>query len=737
MAKKEDHQFSDAGLRQRAEESLVMSSGKDAMGDSQRLIHELEVHKIELEMQNAELIKTREDLEILLEKYTDLYDFAPVGYFTLDLKGTIHSVNLTGSSLLGVERSRLIGQRFVHFVSEENSSAFAAFFAKTFSSLAKETCEVSLRKGANSRFYVQIEAIATTSGQQCRLALIDITARIDAEEALQDMEVAAEAAFQKVNDAAEVARQKVDEAATVAHQMLEEEAVVELHESAALPEGEESKKVTQMKRSTEVALRMVAAAAETARLKVDKASEAALQEEMIVAHRQGIELTGEAWHKLDKTKEKARQMVERAADVARQKVEETAEALLRALRRAQEAESQTKLAEDRLKLEELLYHSQKLESLGVLAGGIAHDFNNILTGILGNVTLAQLFLDETHKSFQPLVFAEKAALRAAELATQLLTFAKGGAPVKKCMSLRDSIQESVSLSLRGANVSCVVKLAADLHAVEADGGQLSQAFNNIIINAAQAMPGGGTLTLGAENVNLTAVNRLMLPGGAYVRITFADEGCGVAEEIQNRIFDPYYTTKPGGSGLGLASVHSIVRKHGGHIGVRSTIGSGTTFTIHLPSTGRAIAPVVSAEPSLDGGRAAKGNILVMDDEALIRNLAMQLLQHLGYAVTSCAKGEEAVTLYQAAMRSGTPFLAAIMDLTIPGGMGGNEAAKLILDLDPAARLIVSSGYSSDPVMADFVNYGFCAAMSKPYRVAELAKVMRSVNGHSECTKHVH
>lgn len=398
--------------------------------------------------------------------------------------------------------------------------------------------------------------------------------------------------------------------------------------------------------------------------------------------------------------------------------------------RQREAEAQIKIAEERLKHEELLFRTQKLESLGVLASGIAHDFNNILTGIVGNITLAKMFLDETHKSFKPLGSAEQAALRAATLSTQLLTFAKGGAPVKKPVSLSPVIEESVSLALHGANVNCLVQLSDVLWTVEADEGQLSQVFNNIIINAAQAMPNGGTLIVGAENVTLTAGDNQELPPGAYVKITFADEGCGMSDAIQRKIFDPYFTTKPSGSGLGLATVHSIVSKHGGHIDLRSAVGIGTVFSIYLPSLGVAINPPGSCMMRSKSSGNVLGNVLIMDDEAVIRDLAAQVLQHLGYRTVGCANGEDAVALYCTALKSDTPFQAVIVDLTIPGGMGGKETAQRILTIDPAARLIVSSGYSNDPIMAVFGNYGFCAALAKPYRVSELAQVMTEVNSNS-------
>jgi two-component system, cell cycle sensor histidine kinase and response regulator CckA len=367
--------------------------------------------------------------------------------------------------------------------------------------------------------------------------------------------------------------------------------------------------------------------------------------------------------------------------------------------------------------------SQKLESLGVLAGGIAHDFNNILTGILGNITLAQLFLDQAHPSFKPLGYAEKAASRAGELVTQLLTFAKGGAPVKRIVALDALIEEVVSLALRGANVIGKIRLAEGLHAIEADEGQMGQVFHNIVLNAVQAMPGGGTLIVSADNVSLTGGIRPSLPPGNYVRVVFSDQGHGMPEELQNKIFDPYFTTKPGGSGLGLASVHSIVKKHGGHVEVRSLVGRGTDFTFYLPSIGAVAVAPADAVVAAEDGRHAGGAVLVMDDDELIQILATQILEHLGYRVTTCTNGEDAIALYGKAVGAGTPFLAAIMDLTIPGGMGGKEAAQQILALDPAARLIVSSGYSNDEVMADFTSYGFCAAMAKPYRVAELTSLL--------------
>ena len=368
---------------------------------------------------------------------------------------------------------------------------------------------------------------------------------------------------------------------------------------------------------------------------------------------------------------------------------------------------------------------QKLESLGVLAGGIAHDFNNILTGILGNISFAGMLIEDGHPARRALEHAEKASLRAAELAHQLLTFAKGGQPVKKAVSVAALVQESLSLALHGSNVQCIVDIPASVHAIEADEGQINQAFNNVIINALQSMPAGGTLGIDGENLELNAKNSMQLPAGNYVRITFTDQGSGISHDNLKKIFDPYFTTKSGGTGLGLASVHSIVSRHSGKIEVNSAVGAGTTFTFYLPSRGD---PSPEPEPPpapLCVPSVTEGAILVMDDEESLRALTTSILEYLGYAVTTCDSGEEAVRLYKESWESGTPFFAAIMDLTVPTGLGGKEAAEQILAYDPSARLIVSSGYSNDPVMAKHADYGFCAAVVKPYRYAEIQQALET------------
>ncbi len=368
---------------------------------------------------------------------------------------------------------------------------------------------------------------------------------------------------------------------------------------------------------------------------------------------------------------------------------------------------------------------EKLESLGLLAGGIAHDFNNILTGILGNISFSRVLLVEDHPAHTPLDAAEKAARRAAELARQLLTFARGGEPKKNIASLPRLIGDSVSLMLRGSNVRAIVNAPESLHAVRVDEGQISQVLNNLIMNAAQAMPGGGCLTIDAANEFLPLNNPLGLASGTYIKLQVSDAGCGISPDNLVKIFDPYFSTKSSGTGLGLATAYSIIARHKGHIEVQSRLGQGTTFTLHLPSLGKS-AQEFSAVADRTMARHHGGAILVMDDEELIRNIAAAMLSHLGYSVTSCKDGKEAVELYCNSLKRGKAFKAVILDLTIPGGIGGKEAAQHLLDLAPEAYLIVSSGYSNDPIMANYREFGFRGAIAKPYSIGEFEAIMQKI-----------
>ena len=372
------------------------------------------------------------------------------------------------------------------------------------------------------------------------------------------------------------------------------------------------------------------------------------------------------------------------------------------------------------KMEEELQKIEKIESIGILAGGIAHDFNNILMGILGNITLAKMNVGSDDKVIEKLTEAERASLRAKDLTQQLLTFSKGGAPIKKTVSIWELLKDSVSFALRGSNVSCEFFLPDDLWPVELDEGQISQVINNLVINANQAMPEGGIIEVKAEKIYLEEKGAVPLKAGKYIRITIKDKGIGIAEEHLPKIFDPYFTTKQKGSGLGLTSAYSIIKNHDGYISVESKPGEGTSFYIYLPASEKEIS---ERKPQEEKPLFGQGRILVMDDEEIVRNVAGEMLKSIGYKVEFARDGAEAIEMYKNAKESGNAFDAVIMDLTIPAGMGGKEAIKKLLEIDPEAKAIVSSGYSNDPVMSDFRRYGFMGVVAKPYETKELGEVI--------------
>jgi PAS domain S-box-containing protein len=372
---------------------------------------------------------------------------------------------------------------------------------------------------------------------------------------------------------------------------------------------------------------------------------------------------------------------------------------------------------ERKRAETELLKVSKLESLGVLAGGIAHDFNNLLTGLVGNLYLLKMDTKPEAPAFRRLAEAEKACLRARSLTQQLLTFSRGGDPVKKTVAIGPVLLEWASFALRGSNVEVRADIAPDLWSVEADEGQISQVINNLIINAQQAMPGGGHINVRAENVTIDASEKPTLAPGRYVRITFRDEGTGIPLEHLERIFDPFFTTKPTGTGLGLATAYSIIQKHQGHLSVESPSGKGSTFFLHLPASQHTAPP--QTDETFTSATPQTGYVLFMDDEAPIRNFVADLLGEIGYRVTCVSTGEEAVEVYRRHFEAGEPFDVVFLDLTIPGGMGGAETIRHLAAIDPAVNAIVSSGYCNDPVIANFSQYGFRDCVIKPYQVEEL------------------
>jgi PAS domain S-box-containing protein len=377
-------------------------------------------------------------------------------------------------------------------------------------------------------------------------------------------------------------------------------------------------------------------------------------------------------------------------------------------------------------LEEERLKTQKLESIGTLAGGIAHDFNNLLQGIFGYISMAKLTHDQKEKSLAMLEQAEKALHQSVNLTTQLLTFSKGGRPAKKRMSLLPMIENAARFALSGSRSECRIDCDPGLWQVEADEGQLGQVIQNIVLNADQAMPLGGSIVITVRNISATDAQRPRSLGARnHVLIAIRDSGVGISEQYLTKIFDPYFTTKEKGSGLGLATSYSIIKNHDGLIEVTSQVGKGSTFLVHLPA--------IEAVPEHERKEAApaptrSGRILVMDDEKVVRDVAGELLRILGHEVEFAENGEAALAMYREAMASSRPFDIIIMDLTIRGGMGGLETVGKLLEADPTAKAIVSSGYSDDSTLSNYHAQGFKDFLQKPYNMEELRATLSTLLG---------
>lgn len=380
--------------------------------------------------------------------------------------------------------------------------------------------------------------------------------------------------------------------------------------------------------------------------------------------------------------------------------------------------------------EEELLKAKKLESIAALSGGIAHDYNNLLTSIMGNISLAQTYLEHDDKIYGLLNEAQHASVLAKALTRKLITFSRGGAPIKKTVPVSPLVKRATEFSLSGSNIKCEFHIPDELWLVEIDETQIGQAIYNLVMNAREAMRDGGTIRVAAENVNITD-GIPTLKEGEYVKISFNDEGIGIPREHLKKIFDPYFSTKEMGTqkgmGLGLSICHSIIKGHSGDVDVGSQEGAGATFNIYLPaSDGKASKEKPEKSQKKATPVIGKGRILVMDDEKMIRHLAGEILSYLGYKVSFSKDGAKAIEMYKDAMESGEPFDAVVLDLTVRGGMGGKEAMRKLMEIDPHVTGVVSSGYSDDSVMTDFEKYGFKGVVAKPYSVHEVSVVLDEV-----------
>ena len=382
------------------------------------------------------------------------------------------------------------------------------------------------------------------------------------------------------------------------------------------------------------------------------------------------------------------------------------------------------ITDEKYSQEEFL-KSEKLKSIGTLAGGIAHDFNNILTGLYGNIALAKLELTPEDEAFQLIQDAEQSMTKATDLTQQLLTFARGGDPIKEPITIGQIVKEAASFNLSGSNIKLIMSVDDQLWRVHADKGQIGLVTSNLVINARHAMPEGGNLRIAVQNIRIAENELKPLSSGKYIKIIIQDEGIGISRDYIAKIFDPYFTTKQTGCGMGLSTAYSILKKHNGLITVSSRIGNGASFCLYLPALEKDKKPSSLIEPKVQSN-VKSANILIMDDDEQVCNIAKKMIQKFEFKATAVSEGRQAISIYKQALKDDNAFDLILMDLTIPGGMGGKETISKILEIDPNARAVVISGYSNDPVLSNYKDYGFKGMLVKPFRISELREILDKV-----------
>lgn len=683
--------------RKRAEEKLQQEKKNEPKlpGDIQKLLHELQVHQIELEMQNDELSVAQAALEESRHIYADLYDFAPAAYFTLDQDGLILALNLIGSELLAMARSKLVQKPFFLYVAEEDHIVFRRHIKRVFDTKQPQACDIKIKK-KKEVFYARLQSVAASDsrhGPQCRTMITDITAH-------RQWDAERERLFNEL----QVERSRFE---AVLRQMPAGVIIAEA------PSGKLILGNAQVEQILGHSFIPVPGTTEYRQYKAfHPDGRPYLPEEFPLARSL---LTGEVV-----TNE---EMDYLRGDGMHATLSTSSVPIRDANGRVVAGVVTFYDITERKRAQAEMLKASKLESIGLLAGGIAHDFNNILTAIMGNISLSKITLSPGSETYAGLAEAEKACLRARGLTQQLLTFAKGGAPITKTVSIAELLQDSVRFALHGSNIRCDISFPNDLWRVDIDEGQINQVINNLIINAQQAMPEGGTITITGKNIWVKEGQGLLLPAGNYVMLSVHDEGVGIPQSHIAKIFDPFYTTKAKGSGLGLATSYWIIKKHNGYITAESEAGKGTTFFIYLPASDR---PASVELEELPAPLAGEGKVLFLDDEAPIREFVGKMLARLGYEIECVQDGNEVVEYYLKAKETGRPFDVVVLDLTIPGGLGGKEVLQRLREIDPRVKAIVCSGYSNDPVLSDFKAHGFLERVAKPYQIEELNKKLAAV-----------
>jgi two-component system, cell cycle sensor histidine kinase and response regulator CckA len=662
--------------------------------DSQRLIHELQVHQIELEMQNEELQRARQETEKSLQRYSDLYDSAPVGYFTLTVDGAITAVNLSGATLFGVPRGQLIGQRFAQFVATGSRPAFLAFLDRTSGSSTKQACDLEIRPKGSGALYVQIEAMAAGSRLECRFALIDITGRRLMESQLLESESHYRLLTEEVSDVV----WKTDREHRVTYispadlrlrGFRADEVIGCTADEMMSDEGKRAfSKIVRQRRDSE----LTGAPSGTLCFEIQQRCKngTAIWTEIISTPERGADGAITGYHGISREITGRKQAA---------------------------------------RLTQQLMQAQKAESLGVLAGGVAHDFNNILMAIFGNADLALFHLDQDSPVAEHLRRGQQAAARAAGLTKQMLAYSGKGKFIIEELDLRRLLEDSLQLLASSVSKKAAlrVNLPEQLPAVVADASQLSQVITNLVVNASEAIgEAGGMISIAAHALECSrsCLQEIWyaegLAEGRYVCLEVADTGCGMDQETVARLFDPFFSTKFTGRGLGMSAVQGIVKGHKGVIRVVSEPGAGTTVQVLLPA-GAATAAV--HQPELTAAAAddwtGSGSVLIVDDEESVRGVGVAMLEALGFTPISARNGRQALSKFKA--NPGIVFV--LLDLTMPV-MDGEQCFRKLRQLDSGVKVIMASGYHEQEVTPKFAGEGMSGFLQKPYSLAELRSTVR-------------
>ena len=719
-------------LRRQSEELLQMRPNMFAErpGDIFELIHELRIHQTELEIQNEELQRAQQEISDLHLKYENLYEFAPCAYLTLNPKGIITQANLMAVKLLDIERKYLLRSGFSQYIENGFNNDYLKARKTAGETGIKQIIELRLKNKKDKPKWIQadIEAVRDEKEHvhQWRVIIFDITSQKETKEAYRQKAIEMEAMYNATkllleeedfrtisrnlfNICQELTGAKAGYVALLSENRTENEILF-------LETGGLSSHV-----NTELSMTLSGFKAEVFKTgKVMFDNDFSNSKWMQYIPEGHIELTNVLFGPIKNNGKtvgliclanKGTLFNANDARAVNALSELASIALKQSITRQSLKESQLQLVQ-----------SQKMEAVGTLAAGIAHDFNNLLCVIMGNASYALQLSEDNDEIKEALIDLERGAEKAKKLIQQMLTFAKGGAPLCKPLNVNKNIKETADLVLRGSASTVKFNLLESIWSIEADNNQLYQAFGNLLINADQAMPEGGFIHITTQNeyINDGKLSPPLKPG-RYVSIIVKDDGVGINDKNLSKVFDPFYTTKNKGHGLGLTTTFSIINRHGGNISVASTFGEGTTFTIYLPAANNVSNRSYSSKDKVD--HKGQGKILIMDDEADMLKMARRMLGRMGYDTVFAKDGAEAINLYRNTFQSKEPFDLVILDLTVPGGMGGAKTIPELLKIDPKVKAVVSSGYYTDPVMANYEDYGFIGVVPKPYSIDQMAELL--------------